>query len=102
MTALRQSWRRPLEIALWSPTDSHKEVPKIASLVVSEVRAHARAQQPLPDDELPHSPIPAHPAVGDSRDSLAVSLFHGMRQQLVWEKAMRGPYVTTQISCETA
>ena len=57
-----------LEIALWSPTDSHKEAPKIASLVVSEVRAHARAQQPLPDDELPHSPIPAHPAVGDGRD----------------------------------
>jgi hypothetical protein len=70
MTVLRQTWRRPWRSPLWSPTEPQEEAPKIASLVVSE--AHAQQQRPLPDDALPFAD-PARPAVGDSRDSLAVS-----------------------------
>jgi len=36
--------KETLEIALWSPTDSHKEAPKIASLVASEAPARARGR----------------------------------------------------------
>jgi hypothetical protein len=70
----------PMGVIFRSAFTSQEEAPRIASLVVSEVRAPARAQQPLPDDEPPIRRNPAHPAVGDSRDSLAVSTVSQQRR----------------------